>query len=132
MSRFARPVRWLDLKGEALEAHYIAILNYLGRGEDMLGVVFRKAQNRIQDPAKLRRLVVDLIDRVVLHPARDGASPEIELIGEIATMLDMALGRNDARDRRHNIAGDDLFSRSVKVVAGTRNHRQFRPMMVFC
>ena len=29
----------------------------------MLGVVFRKAQNRIQDPAKLRRLIVDLIDR---------------------------------------------------------------------
>jgi type I restriction enzyme M protein len=33
----------LDLKGEALEAHYIAILNRLGRGRDMLGVVFRKA-----------------------------------------------------------------------------------------
>jgi type I restriction enzyme M protein len=29
----------------------------------MLGVVFRSAQNRIQDPAKLRRLIVDLIDR---------------------------------------------------------------------
>ena len=29
----------------------------------MLGVVFRKAQNRIQDPAKLRRLIVDLIDQ---------------------------------------------------------------------
>jgi type I restriction enzyme M protein len=29
----------------------------------MLGVVFRKAQNRVQDPAKLRRLIVDLIDR---------------------------------------------------------------------
>ena len=28
----------------------------------MLGVIFRKAQNRIQDPAKLRRLVADLID----------------------------------------------------------------------
>ena len=27
------------------------------------GVIFRKAQNRIQDPAKLRRLIVDLIDR---------------------------------------------------------------------
>jgi type I restriction enzyme M protein len=51
----------LDLKGEALEAHYIAILNELGRGEDMLGVVFRKAQNRIQDPAKLERLIKDLI-----------------------------------------------------------------------
>ncbi len=51
----------LELKGEALEAHYIAILNQLGRGEDMLGVVFRKAQNRIQDPAKLERLIKDLI-----------------------------------------------------------------------
>jgi len=29
----------------------------------MLGVIFRKAQNKIQDPAKLRRLVVDLIDK---------------------------------------------------------------------
>jgi type I restriction enzyme M protein len=29
----------------------------------MLGVIFRKAQNKIQDPAKLRRLIVDLIDR---------------------------------------------------------------------
>jgi type I restriction enzyme M protein len=29
----------------------------------MLGVVFRKAQNRIEDPAKLRRLIADLIDR---------------------------------------------------------------------
>src|SRR5258708_40319099 len=27
----------------------------------MLGVIFRKAQTRIQDPAKLRRLIVDLI-----------------------------------------------------------------------
>lgn len=51
----------LDLKAEALEAHYIAILNHLGRGEDMLGVIFRKAQNRIQDPAKLERLIKDLI-----------------------------------------------------------------------
>jgi len=29
----------------------------------MLGVIFRKAQNKIQDPAKLRRLIVDLIDK---------------------------------------------------------------------
>ncbi len=51
----------LDLKAEKLEAHYIAILNTLGKGDDMLGVVFRKAQNRIQDPAKLERLIKDLI-----------------------------------------------------------------------
>ena len=27
-----------------------------------MGLIFRKAQNRIQDPAKLRRLIVDLIE----------------------------------------------------------------------
>ena len=27
------------------------------------GLIFRKAQNKIQDPAKLRRLIVDLIDK---------------------------------------------------------------------
>lgn len=53
----------LDRDGEELEAHYIKILNDLGKHPGMLGVVFRKAQNRIQDPAKLRRLVVDLIDQ---------------------------------------------------------------------
>jgi len=29
----------------------------------MIGTIFRKAQNKIQDPAKLRRLIVDLIDK---------------------------------------------------------------------
>ena len=53
----------LSKDGEELEAHYLRILNELGRGDGMLGVVFRKAQNRIQDPAKLRRLIVDLIDQ---------------------------------------------------------------------
>jgi len=49
--------------GDELEVHYRHVLTELGRGSGMLGVIFRKAQNRIQDPAKLRRLVVDLIDR---------------------------------------------------------------------
>jgi type I restriction enzyme M protein len=49
--------------GDDLEVHYRHLLAELGRRPGMLGVVFRKAQNRIQDPAKLRRLVVDLIDR---------------------------------------------------------------------
>ncbi len=49
--------------GDELEVHYRHVLVELGRGSGMLGVVFRKAQNRIQDPAKLRRLIVDLIDR---------------------------------------------------------------------
>jgi len=49
--------------GDDLEVHYRHVLTELGRRPGMLGVVFRKAQNRIQDPAKLRRLIVDLIDR---------------------------------------------------------------------
>src|ERR1035441_9241333 len=47
----------------AQTVHYRRVLTDLGRGTGMLGIVFRKAQNRIQDPAKLRRLIVDLIDQ---------------------------------------------------------------------
>jgi type I restriction enzyme M protein len=51
----------LSKQGAELETQYILILNELGREKGMLGVVFRKAQNRIQDPAKLERLIKDLI-----------------------------------------------------------------------
>jgi type I restriction enzyme M protein len=46
-----------------LEIHYRHTLEELGKRSGMLGVIFRKAQNKIQDPAKLRRLIVDLIDK---------------------------------------------------------------------
>ncbi len=49
--------------GDALEVHYRHVLEALGKRDGMLGVIFRKAQNKIQDPAKLRRLIADLIDR---------------------------------------------------------------------
>lgn len=48
--------------GGELEEHYFTILKTLGAQPGMLGMIFRKAQNKIQDPAKLRRLIVDLID----------------------------------------------------------------------
>jgi len=51
----------LHRDGDALELHYRHLLAELGIQSGMLGVIFRKAQNRIQDPAKLRRLIVDLI-----------------------------------------------------------------------
>ena len=43
--------------GEPLEAHYLATLHALGNQPGMLGEIFFKAQNKIQDPAKLSRLV---------------------------------------------------------------------------
>ena len=52
-----------EYEGIPLERHYRDVLQTLGREPGMLGVIFRKAQNRIQDPAKLRRLISDLIDR---------------------------------------------------------------------
>lgn len=53
----------LDAKGDALETQYRHILEELGKRPGVLGTIFRKAQNRIQDPAKLKRLIVDLIDK---------------------------------------------------------------------
>jgi len=47
--------------GDALETQYRHTLERLGKEPGLLGVIFRKSQNRIQDPAKLKRLV-DLIE----------------------------------------------------------------------
>ncbi len=52
-----------DLDGEDLDRQYRHILTELGKKGGMLGVIFRKAQNKIQDPAKLKRLIFDLIGR---------------------------------------------------------------------
>ncbi len=53
----------MRLDGDSLEVQYRHVLTELGKYPGTLGVIFRKAQNKIQDPAKLRRLVIDLIDR---------------------------------------------------------------------
>jgi type I restriction enzyme M protein len=48
-------------KGAELEVHYVNLLRELGTKKGMLGQIFTKAQNKIQDPAKLFRLI-DMID----------------------------------------------------------------------
>jgi type I restriction enzyme M protein len=53
----------LDAEGEALEKTYKGILETLAKQSGTLGVIFRKAQNKIQDPAKLKRLITDFIDK---------------------------------------------------------------------
>ena len=50
-----------SLSGDELESHYRQILTAFGQGSGLIPVIFRKAQNKIQDPAKLERLV-ELID----------------------------------------------------------------------
>lgn len=49
------------LKGAELEGHYIETLRSLGTEKGMLGQIFTKAQNKIQDPAKLSRLI-EMVD----------------------------------------------------------------------
>ena len=49
-------------RGAELESHYIATLRALGQQKGILGQIFTKSQNKIQDPAKLYRLV-DTIDK---------------------------------------------------------------------
>ena len=55
---------WASLKGArgaALEVHYVTVLRELGNKPGLLGQIFTKAQNKIQDPAKLSRLI-DMVD----------------------------------------------------------------------
>jgi type I restriction enzyme M protein len=65
-SDIPREYNWESLlkkDGAELEAHYIRLLSELGKQQGIIGVIFRKAQNRITDPAKLRKLIVDLINK---------------------------------------------------------------------
>jgi type I restriction enzyme M protein len=72
----------LKLDGDELEIHYRHTLEELGKRSGMLGVIFRKAQNKIQDPAKLRRLIVDLIDKPGPGPADTWSSLSADVKGD--------------------------------------------------
>lgn len=57
---------WQSLKietGSDLEVHYVTTLRELANKPGMLGQIFTKAQNYIQDPSKLKRLV-EMVDDV--------------------------------------------------------------------
>ncbi|NMC77473.1 MAG: SAM-dependent DNA methyltransferase [Candidatus Methanofastidiosa archaeon] len=61
ISKIPKNLNWESLlkkDGDELETHYRHILESLGKEKGMIGVIFRKAQNKIQDPAKLKRLVM--------------------------------------------------------------------------
>ncbi len=47
----------IDKKGVELETHYLNLLKELGKEAGLIGQIFVKAQNKIQDPAKLYRII---------------------------------------------------------------------------
>ncbi|WP_029133217.1 HsdM family class I SAM-dependent methyltransferase [Sedimenticola selenatireducens] len=65
----------LKKKGAELEAHYIMLLTELSNKPGMLGQIFTKSQNKIQNPAKLSRLIdmINDIDWVILDADIKGA-----------------------------------------------------------
>lgn len=63
----AVPAQWrwsklAALDGEELEAHYRRTLEALAKSPGLIGTLFQRAQNKLSDPAKLKR-VVSLIDK---------------------------------------------------------------------
>ncbi len=51
-----------DKRGAELESHYTELLRVLSQSTGVLGQIYTKSQNKIQDPAKLYRLI-DMIDK---------------------------------------------------------------------
>ena len=62
--------------GDELFDHYRHTLERLGNEKGTLGLIFNKAQNKFQDPVKLRRVIVDLID------AEDWSSMGVDVKGD--------------------------------------------------
>ncbi len=67
----------IERDGDELEVHYRHILEELGRKPGMLGEIFKKARQEIQNPATLKRLIVDLIG------AEDWLSMRADVKGDI-------------------------------------------------
>ena len=66
----------LKRDGDDLFDHYRHALEKLGQEKGTLGLIFGRAQNKFQDPAKLRRVIVDLID------AEDWSSMSADVKGD--------------------------------------------------
>ena len=53
----------IKCRGAALRLQYTNTLRKLSKAGGMLGLIYRNAQNKIKDPKKLQKLVIDMIDR---------------------------------------------------------------------
>jgi type I restriction enzyme M protein len=80
-SKIPKKYNWLSLlnkDGDELEIQYRHILENLGKETGALGVIFRKSQNKIQDPAKLKRLLKLIDDETWLGLSVDVKSDTYE------------------------------------------------------
>lgn len=66
-SQIPAEFNWESLRnkeGDELELHYRHLLENLGKEHGIIGVIYRKSQNKIQDPAKLRRIIKMIDDEI--------------------------------------------------------------------
>ena len=92
----------LKLDGPALEAQYQRVLDGLGVRPGMLGVIFKDARNDIRNPALLKQLIVNLIDK------EDWASLPVDVKG---TIYEELLQRSAAESTKG--AGQYFTTRAV-------------------
>jgi site-specific DNA recombinase len=115
----------LEERREALEREVAAGPSPVIRLHPQLAEIYRDKVRRLHealgrdahDPAALE-LARGLISRVTVTSGGGSRELVLDLEGEIAAMVRLALGRAAPFAG----AGLDLFSSSVKVVAGTCNH----------
>jgi N-6 DNA Methylase/HsdM N-terminal domain len=94
-----------DLQGEELTRRYSAILDKLSRLSGIVGTIFLKAQNEIQDPAKLRRLV-GLIDGETWLGLGVDVVPEVVRLCAMNLYLHDIAGRESPIEARDALLGD--------------------------
>ena len=140
-SRLQTQMDGLEARKAALEAVLAAPIPTAPRLHPNLAQVYREKVTALQaaltsadESAAALVSVRELIERIEVQPAADGKGLEIELTGEIASMVRLGLS-GDAAARRALLSGGGdhgLFASSVKVVAGAGNHRQLTLPPVVC
>ncbi len=62
-SKIPENLNWetlINKDGDELESHYRHILENLAKEDGMLGLIFRKSQNKISDPSTLKRVISEI------------------------------------------------------------------------
>ena len=103
--------------GDELFDHDRHTLDKLGSEKGTIGLIFAKAQNKFQDPAKLRRLVVDLINAenwsAMGVDVKGDACEYSHLIARDKASLDIFWLKDDALADSDNLPPPDVIAQEI-------------------
>jgi hypothetical protein len=123
----------LEARKVRLEAGTATTPSQMPRLHPNLAGLYRRQVERLHTAladqnvkAEAIEILRGLVETIRLRPADDGY--EIELVGEIANMVVLAMDGTETKKGRRSMEAPALerYRSSVKVVAGTRNHRELR------